>query len=184
MKPQTFASAELGNMVARALDTGVVEVLRAGFVIARGRWSGTKVSGVFGIVSGIEPAPPALFRQVEEAIASSGARRKEANDLHLGAMMRCDVADRFRKRGEERLVRRAMREALPLESSAAEMHPSTDWWRAVLFRSAATIALEGGLPDEAVRLVHRGLIATEAPVPAELAEELFDVLRVATEGPC
>ncbi len=77
------ASAELGGVLVRALDTGVVEVLRAGHVIGRGRWEGAKVSGVQGVVSGIEPPPPELFRLLEQELAK--ASPLQSSLFNLGA---------------------------------------------------------------------------------------------------
>lgn len=105
--------------------------------------------------------------------------------LHNRAMDKASDALVMRKMlGDERAARALSREALALELEAARAWPSWDWWKAVLYRSAATCALDAGMPDEAIRIVHQGMICLDDPlIPSWIAEELFEVLERAAPDP-
>ncbi len=101
----------------------------------------------------------------------------DLKNLHRDAMQIADRAIEARRedRGDE--ARSLFRQACQLESQAAmvlaedmEAEPT----RSVLFRSAATLALNGELRGYAAYLVARGL---EGTPPAEIREELREVLK-------
>lgn len=102
-----------------------------------------------------------------------------AQRLHNRAMEKASEALVLRKQSRENEARLLSREALALELEAARLWPPSDWWRACLYRSAATCALDAGLPDEAMRLVHQGMICLDGLVPGWIAEQLFEVLAKA-----
>lgn len=99
----------------------------------------------------------------------------ELKVLHRSAMERVDLALSAKSQGETKRALGLFREAYDLESKAAlalinnlEAEPT----RSVLLRSAATIALDCGLPNEAEKLVCHAL---SGQPPIEIAEELRDL---------
>lgn len=95
--------------------------------------------------------------------------------LHRQAMAAYDEAQNFNKRGHALTARQRIHRAALLEGMAAgmledrvDLEPS----RSVLYRSAATLALEYGDLVEASNLVEKGLAGHP---PAEIRAELQDV---------
>lgn len=100
-----------------------------------------------------------------------------AEDNHDKAMNAFDKATLAKLRGDMDVASAALKEALRHETVAAELlfddlqnEPS----RSVLFRSAASIALQCGEKREAERLIARGL---GGDPPAEIAAEMRDLLE-------
>ena len=103
-------------------------------------------------------------------------------ELHDRAMVLSGEAFVARLRGELEKARELSRQALPFEAEAASMledrfdaEPS----RSVLFRSAASLALQCGEYEEAKRLIATGLAGNP---PAEIAAELRDVLKLVKQA--
>ena len=100
---------------------------------------------------------------------------KEVQELHRKAMELAEEAFFTRKEGSIEKAKALFREALKFESEAAallenrlEMEPT----RSVLFRSAATLALDCGEPWLAEQLIARGLAGNP---PEEIAGELREL---------
>lgn len=96
------------------------------------------------------------------------ADRAALKHAHDRAMALADAAQH--EQGEDR--RMSLQQAAVWESLAAG-RATTLLDRAVLYRSAATLALEAGWPERARELAQRGL---EGEPPAAIAEELRAVL--------
>lgn len=97
------------------------------------------------------------------------------NDLHPQAMDLADEAFRHRRRGDDAQAKQFFLQALELEQQAASLLPPTEESepsRSILYRSAASLAYNGGSYDEAERLIAYGLIGFP---PAEIKEELKDL---------
>lgn len=99
------------------------------------------------------------------------------SDLHKQAMSLVDEAHLAKLRADELGYARLTMEAFKLEADAAwatagalDMEPT----RSVLFRSAASLALELGMQREAERLISAALAGGP---PEEIAEELRDLLE-------
>jgi len=99
------------------------------------------------------------------------------NGLHEEAMDISDEGDRAKKRGDLEEAREFYRRALVLETQAADEIPfGTEPSRAILYRSAATLALLCHLEPEAERLANLGLAGTP---PAFVVVELREVIEQA-----
>lgn len=99
------------------------------------------------------------------------------NDLHQRAMGLVDAAHLAKMTGDHVRYSELTKEAFALEAEAAwamagalDLEPT----RSVLFRSAASLALETGSQREAERLISAGLAGEPPP---EIAEELRDLLE-------
>jgi hypothetical protein len=103
----------------------------------------------------------------------------EARTLHEQAMEVAAEAFLLRRRGEGDKAKTLALEAMRLETKAAGVLSPHDAEpaRSVLYRSAATLALDAGEPKEAARLAHLGL---GGHAPPEIEDELRAVLRRAT----
>lgn len=99
-----------------------------------------------------------------------------ANELHNLAMDFADEAFLARRRGKEDLARDFFEKAFRAEKEAAEQVTDTDLepTRSVLFRSAATLALDCGKVQEAEKLVLRALLGNP---PNEIESELKDLFE-------
>src|SRR3954447_9391023 len=100
-----------------------------------------------------------------------------ASDLHDQAMVHVDEAFVARHRGDIERAQEHSQKALRLEIAAAEEFRdsfTTEPTRSVLYRSAATIALDCGQHREAERLIATALAGSP---PYEIAEELRDLLE-------
>lgn len=99
------------------------------------------------------------------------------NELHEQAMELADQAFLAKRRGElERSVELAYR-AFKLESTAAEMvrhDVAAEPTRSILYRSAASLAIDCGETEAAIHLVATGL---SGEPPPEIADELRDLLQ-------
>lgn len=98
-------------------------------------------------------------------------------DTHDHAMEFVDQAFFARRRGDSNTAQNYLREAYNLERQAAEhlrnsleSEPS----RSILYRSAASLALDCGLTEEAERLAATGLAGNP---PLDIAEELRDLME-------
>lgn len=101
---------------------------------------------------------------------------KEVRALHHKAMDLVDRADRARLENQEQRAAELLGEAFEVELQAAsllssriELEPS----RSILYRSAASLAIECGQPREALRLVE---MAMAGHPPIEIVEELKELL--------
>lgn len=102
-----------------------------------------------------------------------------ASDLHNEAMEYADFAMSARRRGDEEEARRLYEQAFAAEAAgieALEERERLEPWFSVLHRSAAWLALNGGLPREAEKIAAKAL--AQDPHPA-VADELRDVLEQA-----
>jgi hypothetical protein len=96
---------------------------------------------------------------------------------HREAMEQTDLALAARQQGDEALALRHFRKAYELEAKAAAAYATrldAEPTRSVLFRSAATLALDCKLLPEAEKLVCTGLSGNP---PDDIAEELRDLLE-------
>ncbi len=96
---------------------------------------------------------------------------------HRQAMEQTDLALAARRHGDEALALRHFRKAYELEAQAAAAYATrldAEPTRSVLFRSAATLALDCGLLPEAEKLVCTALIGNP---PESIADELRDLLE-------
>ena len=102
---------------------------------------------------------------------------REINSSHDWAMVYADTADAYRKLGEPDNEQKFRRLALKYERRAADAvvahFPHVEPTRSVLLRSAATLAVECGELDEAIRLLHLGF---SGDPPREIAAELCEVM--------
>jgi hypothetical protein len=93
---------------------------------------------------------------------------------HRAAMDAYDVYEAARKEGRHAAARVALHQALALETAAAKDVPADlEPTRSVLFRSAASIALDAGLATDARRLIAEGLRGSP---PAAIKQELLALL--------
>jgi hypothetical protein len=94
-------------------------------------------------------------------------------DLHHEAMNLAEMADL--RRGDASGFQRLSVEAMRLERQAAELAPmGMEPTRSVLFRSAASLAVDAGDRAEAQRLATEGLRGNP---PADIAAELRTLLK-------
>lgn len=96
---------------------------------------------------------------------------------HREAMEQTDLALAARQKGDEVLALRHFQKAYQLEAQAADAytyHPDAEPTRSVLFRSAATLALDCKLLPEAEKLVCTALAGNP---PDDIAEDLRDLLE-------
>lgn len=99
------------------------------------------------------------------------------NELHEIAMEFADQAYIAKRQGNAQLAEELTRKAFESETAAAELIKadlSAEPSRSVLFRSAASLALECGELREAERLIATALVGNP---PTEIAEELRDLLE-------
>jgi hypothetical protein len=101
----------------------------------------------------------------------------QVKDLHREAMRFVDEADSARRNGNVPVARERLRQAFDHERQAADLVAgdlSREPTRAVLHRSAASLALQCGALREAERLIAAAL---SGDPPDEIAEELRDLLE-------
>ena len=100
--------------------------------------------------------------------------------LHQKAMAAADLADRERHVANPQAAKHFFEEALDLEQQAARLVSLGDEpTRSVLFRSAASLALECGDYDAVARLVREARLGSPPPeIVAELVE-IEHVLQIA-----
>jgi hypothetical protein len=100
--------------------------------------------------------------------------------LHRQAMEFIDRAVASRKSGNAEVAEEERLSAFKLEAAAAEMlraEMNSEPSRSILYRSAASIALQCGLHYEAEKLIYRGLAGEPPP---SIAAELRNLLEDAT----
>ncbi len=103
----------------------------------------------------------------------------EITRRHRRAMSYTQRAFDARDRGDTNIASRHFKTAFKLERACAEeflLRTEYEPMRSVLYRSAATLALDAGERDEARRLARVGLAGNP---PGEIADELRDVLNMA-----
>ncbi len=100
------------------------------------------------------------------------------NDLRQQAMTCTDDGDRARRAGDRAGARAHYERALALERAAA-LAERTQPWRGILFKSAAWLAMNANLRDEALRLARLGL--ADADVPEDVRSMLQEVADAATK---
>ncbi len=102
---------------------------------------------------------------------------KELNGLHQEAMNFCDKAFFAKQKGNVSLAKEFSSKALEFEIRAAEILKDkldTEPTRSILYRSAASIAIDCEEYRKAEQLIASALIGNP---PAEIAEELRDLLE-------
>ncbi len=98
------------------------------------------------------------------------------NNLHTRAMDVAETAFLHRFRGNDTAAHELFVEAYHLEKEAAlqlEHQYEAEPTRSVLFRSAASLALNAGNFEEAERMIFKGLLGDP---PTEIADEMRDLL--------
>lgn len=101
----------------------------------------------------------------------------DIRSVHRAAMETADRAREASREGRGMEAVSLFRQACGLESQAAMALVDSlneEPTRSVLFRSAATLAAQGGLPSHAAYMVARGL---EGHPPSPIRDELRDILR-------
>jgi tetratricopeptide (TPR) repeat protein len=101
----------------------------------------------------------------------------QVKDLHREAMRLVDEAESARRNGDVAAARERLRQAFDKERQAADLVAgdlTQEPTRAVLHRSAASLALQCGTLREAERLIAQAL---SGDPPDEIAEELRDLLE-------
>lgn len=101
------------------------------------------------------------------------------NDLHEQAMDFADRAFIARRQGDTELADKLSRQAFELERSAAQLlrdDTSSEPTRSVLYRSAASMAIDFGDSRAAERLIATALMGNP---PREIADELLGLLEQA-----
>jgi hypothetical protein len=104
----------------------------------------------------------------------------ELGDLHNSAMKLASTAEVARRTGDEAAAQLLFREAWEFERKAALLvafNQDAEPTRSVLFRSAASLALDCGETREAERLIAMALAGNP---PDEIADELRDLYETAT----
>lgn len=102
---------------------------------------------------------------------------QEVTNMHTKAMEFAESAELARRSGDTLAFEKLTTQALELEAAAAwEMAGKTDLepTRSIIFRSAATLAIEVGRLREAEQLIAAALAGSP---PTEIAEELRDLLE-------
>jgi hypothetical protein len=108
---------------------------------------------------------------------------KSIKELHEKAMDLAEFAFVAKLRGDLAQAEKLFRQAFKYESQAARLvHkvPSSRLTRAVLYRSAATLALDCNESREAQQLIVEGLAGHP---PEEIAKELEEILILACSRP-
>ena len=103
--------------------------------------------------------------------------KQEINELHSNAMDHAEMAVVAKLKGDDEKALSSFNKAFDLERKAADLlvtHFDQEPSRSVLYRSAASLALDCGETREAERLVAAALAGNP---PAEIAEELRDLLE-------
>ena len=119
---------------------------------------------------------------VQSTSCQSGQAMSDTGALHRAAMEKADEAMVARREGRLEEANRLFREALRLESEAAMTlmeSPEEEPTRSVLFRSAASLAINGEMPAYAAYLIACGL---DGNPPPEIREELRELLRTVRPG--
>jgi hypothetical protein len=101
---------------------------------------------------------------------------KTIKAIHREAMEQTDLALAARRQGDEATASSHFRRAYELELEAASSfanRPSDEPTRSILYRSAATLALDCNLIAEAEKLICTALVGNP---PDAVAEELRDLL--------
>lgn len=104
----------------------------------------------------------------------------EVTSIHERAMELSDHADIAARAGKAEEARLLYRRAAMLEERAASAVPiHEEPTRSILFRSAATLYLEGGATHNAIRIIRIATLAGSPPY--EIRKELNELLRTAEE---
>lgn len=101
----------------------------------------------------------------------------EALALHDDAMASTDLAFQARARGDRDEALRQFETALEFEARAVEslpQYPESELTKSILYRSAATLAIDCGRMDEAKRFANAGL---QGNPPKDIADELRALIK-------
>lgn len=108
----------------------------------------------------------------------------EINDLHNKSMDLCELAEIARLRKEEEQIKKYYQQAYELEKQAA-MQMVTRFeeepFRGIVFQSAANIAFDIGLFEEAKRMLNLGLAGDTAPYIQSKMNDLALKIKLAQE---
>jgi len=99
----------------------------------------------------------------------------QSREMHQLAMGLLDYSNMARRYGDLNVSRELLQRALHYETQAATImddQADDELWRTVLYRSAASLAMQCGEWDEAERLISDGL---SVKPPFSIAEELRDL---------
>jgi hypothetical protein len=99
----------------------------------------------------------------------------QIQDLHQTAMDLAETADLAKLRGEIEQSQQLLQQAFEMETRAAQIlidRPDAEPTRSILYRSAASLAIDCGEPTQAERLIATALSGNPPP---EIAEELKDL---------
>jgi hypothetical protein len=129
-----------------------------------------------------------LLRASEDIQRLLSENLGEVRTLHKAAMHLCDTAAEMRANAHDAEAMEQVTQAYLSEAKAARMlvwHPDAELSRSVLFRSAATLAMDCGHYADAQRLVEEGL---SSQPPADISLELEILLatlelRVLSQAP-
>ncbi|HEY0072131.1 MAG TPA: hypothetical protein VGE04_19385 [Chloroflexia bacterium] len=105
---------------------------------------------------------------------------RTAKELHDQAMELAQLAYVARGHGDLAEAQELARQALPYEQQAADTfaaESNDNLWRAVLYRSAASLAMQCEEWEEAERLIQVGLSGKPPKVIAEELRELLEEVR-------
>jgi hypothetical protein len=108
--------------------------------------------------------------------------QSSVRELHQEAMRLADLALDCKRRGDPEAAYINLVAALDFEKRAAlsaAQHPNCEPTRSILFRSAASLAIQANLPEEARALIIEGL---DGKPPKEIATELQALVRSLSPG--
>lgn len=103
---------------------------------------------------------------------------EEGRTLHRAAMERMDEFDRLVRAERPAEARLSALDALQLEKRALDK-PLTEPFRSLVYRSAATIALDAGLPSDALALIGAAMATDD--VPEAVSSQLRELGRTARQ---
>lgn len=107
---------------------------------------------------------------------NSDEKMHELDDLHEKAMEYMDLAFIERRKGNKAKAREIFHKSFEFEKAAAKLLESDfdfEPTRSVLYRSAATLAIDCGEVEEAKKLIEAGLSSN---APSEISSELKELL--------
>jgi hypothetical protein len=100
---------------------------------------------------------------------------RQVDNTHKLAMGLVDYARTARRYGDAAVAEELLQRALHYETEAAKMmdeQASDELWRAVLYQSAASLAMQCGEWDESERLIQIGLAGN---TPKTICDELLEL---------
>ena len=102
---------------------------------------------------------------------------EKAKTVHDAAMLLSQEADMARLSGDEKKAQQLYKQSFDLECEAATAYINRfdkEPVRSILYRSAASLAIECHLFQEAEQLIHQGLTTH---TPPDIADELQDLYK-------